>query len=104
MIRFVFRLLALLVLSGAVIMAVLDATRTVAGGALVMTPLGESWSATFPASLVAIHSFFDGRTPWLWDPAFLTLLRLPGFLVLATIAFILYAIGRKPEHLRDHWA
>ncbi|RFC69463.1 MULTISPECIES: hypothetical protein [Mesorhizobium] len=104
MIRFFFRLLATLVLAGAVIMGVLDATRTVAAGALVMTPLGESWSATFPASLASLQAFMQAKANWLWDPVLTTVLELPGFAMLGTLAFLLYAIGHKPEHLRDEWA
>ena len=51
MIRFLFRLLATISLAVAVIMAVLDATRTVAAGSLVTTPLGTSWLAVSPATL-----------------------------------------------------
>ena len=43
MIRFLFRFLATIALAVAVIMAVLDATRTVAAGEWVMTSLGTSW-------------------------------------------------------------
>ena len=51
MIRFLFRFLATIALAVAVIMAVLDATRTVAAGDWVMTPLGTSWLAVSPATL-----------------------------------------------------
>ncbi|MCO5064052.1 MAG: hypothetical protein M9924_06500 [Rhizobiaceae bacterium] len=104
MIRFFFRLLAIFTLAGAVVMAVLDATRTVANSSLTMTPLGESWSAAFPATLESLRLFLETHAPWLWDPAFAALLKLPGFLVLAVIAFLLYAFGHKPEHLRNDWA
>jgi hypothetical protein len=104
MIRFFFRLLAILVLAGAVVMAVVDATRTVANASLVMTPLGESWSAAFPTTLISARFFLDAHAPWLWDPALVAILKLPGFFVLAVLAFVLYAIGHKPAHLRDDWA
>ncbi|MBX3598406.1 MAG: hypothetical protein KF874_12620 [Rhizobiaceae bacterium] len=104
MIRLIFRLLATLTLAAAVIMAVLDATRTVANGALVMTPLGESWHATFPTSLIALQSFLEAQALWLWDPAITTLLKLPGFAILAIFAFLFYAAGHRPEHLREDWA
>ena len=104
MIRFLFRVLALLVLAGAVIMAVLDATRTIANASLVLTPLGESWNAAFPAALGSLQSLLESKAPWLWDPALVAVLKLPGFLVLGVLAFALYAIGHKPAHLRDDWA
>ena len=45
MLRFIFRLAAMVALSISVIMAVIDATRSVAASALVMTPLNASWLA-----------------------------------------------------------
>ena len=42
MIRFVFRVLALFALAVAVVMAVLDATRSIGASRLMLTPLGES--------------------------------------------------------------
>ena len=51
MFRFLFRLLASLALAVAVIMAVLDVTRTIAASHLVLTPLGASW-----VSAVARHA------------------------------------------------
>ena len=51
MIRFIFRLLATLALAIAVIMAVLDATRSIAADALVLTPLGTSWYLVSPETL-----------------------------------------------------
>ena len=103
MFRFVFRLLATLILAGAVVMAVLDATRTVANAALTVTPLGESWQASFPASLDWFRDFLLINAPWSWDLFSRSVLVLPGFAVLALAAFLFYAIGRKPEHLRDDW-
>ncbi len=53
MIRFLFRLLSTVSLAIAVIMAVLDATRTVAASGLVLSSLRESWAATSPDTLAA---------------------------------------------------
>lgn len=98
MIRALFRLLAMLALAIAVIMAVLDATRTVAAKALVMTPMLTSWQTTFPEALANLQTFVEERLAgFLWDPVMTGILSLPGFIVFAALAFLLYAIGRKPE-------
>jgi hypothetical protein len=95
--RFLFRLLATISLAVAVIMAVLDATRTVAASQIVTTPLGTSWAAVSPDSLSAAEQFVRLRMyPPLWDSAIVPLLGLPGFVVFAILAFLLYAIGRRP--------
>ncbi|PWK70723.1 hypothetical protein [Aminobacter sp. AP02] len=96
MIRFVFRLAAAIALSVAVIMAVLDATRTVAVSRLVMTPLDTSWSTASPSTLAATETFVSDRaSPALWDSVVMPVLNLPGFAVFAVLAFLLYAIGHR---------
>ena len=50
MIRFLFRLLALAALALAVIIAVMDATRSVASSAVEMTALGYLWLEYIPDS------------------------------------------------------
>ena len=97
MIRFLFRLLASVALSIAVIMTVLDATRTVATSALVMTPLMTSWSGTSPDTLAAAQDFITMHIhPLAWNPVVTSVLALPGFVVFLALAFLLYAIGHRP--------
>ena len=97
MLRFLLRLLALAALSVAVIFAVLDATRSIAASALVMTPLNASWVAVSPHTLDVIHDLILRKVhPLLWDPVMVRILDLPGFVVFAALAFLLAAIGRRP--------
>ncbi|MEO5755521.1 MAG: hypothetical protein ABIQ51_01575 [Mesorhizobium sp.] len=100
MVRFVFRLAAMVALSISVIMAVLDATRTVAASALVLTPLNASWLAVSPDTRAAFETFIRGKVnPLLWDGAIAWVLNQPGFAVFAVLAFLLYALGyrRRPR-------
>lgn len=96
MIRFVFRLAAAIALSVAVIMAVLDATRTVAMSRLVLTPLDTSWSTASPGTLAATEAFVrEKASPAFWDTVVMPVLNLPGFAVFAVLAFLLYAVGHR---------
>lgn len=104
MIRFLFRLLATLLLAIAVVMAVIDATRSVAAGQLVMTPLGASWLAVSPDTLERAQAAIAGIHPGLWDPLMLAVLTAPGFAVFAVLALFLYAIGRRPARRLDPFA
>jgi len=104
MIRFLFRLLATMLLAVAVVMAVIDATRTVAAGELVMTPLGVSWLAVWPDTLEKAQGALSAIHPGLWDPLMLAVLGAPGFVVFAVLAFLLYAIGRRPARRLDPFA
>jgi len=98
MIRFLFRTLATVSLAAAVIMAVVDATRTLAASELVMTPLAESWAAVSPATFAALRDFVVTTIhPLVWDPAVLAVLALPGFAVFAALALLFYAIGHRRQ-------
>ncbi|MBZ9761925.1 hypothetical protein LB553_13725 [Mesorhizobium sp. CA8] len=96
MLRFIFRLAAMIALSISVIMAVIDTTRSVAASALVMTPLNTSWLAVSPDTHAAFETFVRAKTSSLvWDSAVAWVLAQPGFAVFAVLAFLLYAIGYR---------
>lgn len=98
MIRFLFRLAAVVSLAVAVIFGVIDSARSVAASKLVYTPLGQSWLDASPATLDAVKDFAEKRlwTP-LWDPGLVTILLAPGFVVFLVLAFLLYIIGHRPR-------
>jgi hypothetical protein len=98
MIRFLFRAAAMAALAIAVIMAVLDTTRTVAASHLVLTPLKASWGAVSPDTLAATEAFVREKVqPLVWDTVVEWILGQPGFAVFAAIALLLYMIGYKSE-------
>jgi len=98
MIRFLFRLLATAALAVSVIMAVVDATRSIAISKFDPTPLGGYWFEYAPSSLVALQRLLENNgVAFLWDPAMLAALRVPGFAAFLVLAFLLYAVGRRPE-------
>lgn len=98
MFRFLFRVMATFSLAVAVIMAVLDVTRTIAASRLVLTPLAGSWSSVSPLTLERTQSFIvENAHPLVWNPVMVFILGLPGFVVFGVLAFLLYAIGHRPE-------
>ncbi|MDN5928931.1 MAG: hypothetical protein L0I29_17845 [Hyphomicrobiales bacterium] len=97
MIRFAFRLLATISLALAVILAVLDATRSVAVSRLVLTPLGESWKTFSPSTLDSARKAMESHWPLLWDIVAQWLLSAPGSIVFAVLAFLLYAAGHRRD-------
>ena len=105
MFRFLFRLAAMVSLSVAVIMAVLDATRTVAASRLVTTPLKTSWNAVSPETLGAAESFVREKVqPLLWDTVIDWIVSQPGFAVFAVLAFLLYLVGYRPARRMNRFA
>jgi hypothetical protein len=98
MFRFLFRLLATVALAIAVIMAVLDVTRTIAASRLVLTPLRESWASVSPGTLDQVrNAIIENTHPLVWNPVVTFMLGQPGFAVFGVLAFLLYAIGHRPE-------
>lgn len=93
-------------LAVAVIMAVLDATRSIAAETLVLTPLGASWSAVAPTVLAQLENAIEANLPrFALDPLFSGLLEAPGFAVFAVLALLLALAGRRPAapHGRIVW-
>ena len=105
MFRFLFRVLATVALAIAVIMAVLDATRTIAASQLVTTPLNTSWITVSPDTLNAFQAFVVEKAhPLLWDSVIVFILNQPGFAVFGVLAFLLYAAGHRPERRTGRFA
>ena len=105
MIRFVLRVLATFSLAVAVVMAVLDATRSIASDMIVLTPLSESWQTVWPAGYDAAEAAVsEVLMPYMWDPVVLTLLSAPGFAVFLVLALLLYMIGRRPTRRAGRFA
>jgi len=105
MFRFIFRLAAMIALSVSVIMAVVDATRSVAASALVLTPLNASWLAVSPDTRSAFESLVRDRVSrLLWDGVIAWVLGQPGFAVFAALAFLFYAIGYRRQRRRGEFA
>ena len=102
LIRFLFRLASLLVLAVAVIMAVLDATRSIAASELVLTPLGQSWFSVSPGTLNLAQAVIQRHlAPQIWDPFMIWVLTMPGFAVMAVLSFLLYLPGHRWRRQRD---
>lgn len=105
LIRFLLRVAATLFLILAVFLAIGDAARSVATGDWRVTPLIASWLETAPASLEAAEAWVsNGLGAAAWDPGLVSILALPGFLLFAGVAVLLYALGRSPAPKRGRIA
>jgi hypothetical protein len=97
MIRLVFRVLAMATLAVAVVLAVVDATRSVLADEIVLTPLGQTWYALSPDTLGLAQAAVQRHLhPAIWDPGAIWVLTMPGFAVTGVLALLFYAIGRRP--------
>ncbi len=95
MFQFLFRIIGVFALALAVVMAVLDITRSITASALVMTPLGASWRAVNPQTLDSLKESAERVSPILWSPVATSVLALPGWLVFWSLAMILLWLGMR---------
>ncbi len=104
MIRFVFRLLAMISLVAAVIAGTIDATRSIAADTLLLTPFGVSWSAVSSGSLGRLHALATVNLPPQAVAAFDWLLAQPAAGVFLVFALLLYLPGYRSRRRRGRHA
>ena len=94
--RLILRILGTWLLGMAVILLVIDGTRSLAASALVTSSLGDTWNAISATSLEQTRAFIDTRFfgPVL-DPVLGLLLDWPGFAVLGVPGILLAVAGRS---------
>jgi hypothetical protein len=81
----------------AMVAAVIDATKSLAGGgAWVVTPMCEQWKALNAQSLDAAKAWVTSNAgPYLWDPIITTILHAPTWVVFGILGVLLYWLGQK---------
>jgi hypothetical protein len=90
MLRFFTRILGLLLLAGGFSALVVDGTRTIAGGSLIVTTLREGANELFPQRLQALQGWVEQHLgAWAWDPATVLLLHLPISVTLGALGALL---------------
>ena len=94
MLRALLRALALVAFAFAVLAGLVDAARTVAADALVLTPLIDGLGEVAPGLLDRARTG-AGAVPGL-GAAVEGLLGLPGWLVFGLLALLLWLAGRPP--------
>jgi hypothetical protein len=94
--RLVLRIIGTVLIALAVILVIIDGTKSLAANAIVFTPLGETWRSIQPDSLAAVRDFLGTRLfgPLL-DPLVSGLLSLPGWAVAGVPGILLAWAGRS---------
>jgi hypothetical protein len=96
MFRFLFRFIGLWLLAGAFVALVIDGTRSITAGRVVIMPVVEAWLAIHPASLEWIKMIVERDvSPRLWDPVLLYLLYAPLWALLGVLGGVLVVLGRR---------
>ena len=94
--RLVLRVVGTLLIAFAVILVIIDGTRSLAANGLVFTPLEATWQAMQPESLAAARNFLGTRLfgPLL-DPVVSAVLNVPGWPVVGIPGLLLAWAGRS---------
>jgi hypothetical protein len=103
MLLFLPRFVGLWFVAGALVAATLDAAKSIAASAVIMTPLGATLHALAPATLLAAQAFVQRSIEphiggWVWEPGIQSILLLPTWVVLGLIGFGFTYLGRRRVH------
>jgi hypothetical protein len=94
--RLLLRIVGTLLIACAVILIIIDGTRSLAANALVFTPLQATWTQINPQSLATVKDFLGSR---LFGPLLeitvTFVLDLPGWAVLGVPGILLAWAGRS---------
>ncbi len=100
MIRFLLRLFGLWLLAAAFLFFVYDGTKSIAGNALYITSLGDTWNVIHSTSLQSLQPVIERNVaPWLWDPVAVSILAAPTWFVFGVLGALLVLLGRKKKPL-----
>jgi hypothetical protein len=85
----------------ALVLVVVDGTRSLAANALELTTLADAWGRWHSPSLLAVEDFFASRFfADLLGSALRALLTYPAFAVVGVPGIVLAVIGRTPRRER----
>lgn len=99
--RLILRVLGTWLIGLALVLLVIDGTKSLGANMLVFTSLADLWTQVHAPSLDGVRAFFDSRFfADLLDAALATLLGYPAFAVFGVPGILLALLGRKPYRER----
>lgn len=98
MIRFLLRLIGLLLIAAGFVGLVIDGTKSIANARVMFTPLGELALSLFPKQFPLLEPAVTRHVhPFLWDPILLNFFLLPASVVGFVLGALLLWLGQKPQ-------
>ena len=96
MIKFLFRALGFLLLCGAFVVFIYDATRSMAASSLMSITTAEAWKLFHPGSAQRLQLLIQGGAEQRsWEPVAETVLDAPAFVVVGLVGAILILLGTR---------
>ena len=99
MIRYLFRLMGLVLLAAGFVFVIYDGTKSIADQAIYISKFSQTWAEIHQQSLLAAQAAVEKNAAWLWSTIIQPILEQPTWLVLGTFGLILILIGRKKKPL-----
>jgi hypothetical protein len=90
--RFIIRLIGVVLFAAAFVILVIDGTRSIAGSDFYLSSLAEGIELLWPGGVGTMQSLFGG----FWDPIGAWLFDRAAFVVLGLLGLALMLIGRAP--------
>jgi len=97
--RFIIRLIGVILFAAAFVVLVIDGTRSIAGDAIYLSSLSEAVSILWPNGVAGVEGLLRSLWEPLWAPAGDWLFRQPAFAVLGIAGLLLMLIGRAPPRV-----
>nr|WP_295889982.1 hypothetical protein [uncultured Devosia sp.] len=99
--RLVLRIAGTWLIGLALVLLVVDGTKSLGANALIYTSLADLWTQVHPPSLETVETFFESRFfADLLDAALKAVLGYPAFAVFGIAGIVLALAGRKPRRER----
>jgi hypothetical protein len=96
MIRFLVRLVAVVLLAGGFAAAIIDGTRSIAANDLMMTSTGDLARTLLPNAFARLQPAAERISPLAWNPVLINVLIVPACLMLALLGLVLLWLVRRP--------
>lgn len=93
--RFIIRLVGVILFAAAFVVLVIDGTRSIAGNDFYISTLAEAVTLLWPDGMASIESTLGA----VWEPYGAWLFARAGFAVLGITGLLLMLIGRAPQRM-----
>jgi len=103
MLRLLTRFTGLLLLAVGFMALIVDGTRSIAGGGLMVTTLRRGASETFPSLYHGLQTSLEAKAAFLWDPVLTTLTLLPVSVALGGLGAAMIVLSHKREATNRYW-
>ena len=102
--RFLLRLTGTWILGMALVLLIMDGTRSMAANALLITSLGDDWAMIHGASLAGFRELIAASpAKFIWEPLIQPALNWPGWAVVGFLGIVLAFLGRSKKNGNNNY-